>query len=157
RSDRVRVAEPVRALDGVVHVPAPVVLAHIAERGADSALCSHRVAACRKELGEAGGRQTAFGKAERGAQARASGPDDDDVVAVIDELVGAHGAAPKATLRTANTPAAAISVCANSAPTSVTVLAPAPCTESSTTTRTPSCECQAATSTKRMRSSAVQP
>ena len=32
--DGVLVAEPVRALDGVVHVPAPVVLAHVAERGA---------------------------------------------------------------------------------------------------------------------------
>ncbi len=36
--DGVLVAEPVRALDGVVHVQAPVVLAHVAERGADAAL-----------------------------------------------------------------------------------------------------------------------
>src|SRR5262249_6493975 len=36
--DRVLVAEPVGSLDGVVHVPAPVVLAHVAERGGDPAL-----------------------------------------------------------------------------------------------------------------------
>ena len=36
--DRVLVAEPVGALDGVVHVPAPVVLAHIAERRRNAAL-----------------------------------------------------------------------------------------------------------------------
>ena len=36
--DGVLVAEPVRPLDGVVHVPAPVVLAHVAERGGDAAL-----------------------------------------------------------------------------------------------------------------------
>src|SRR5207302_403547 len=123
--DRVLVAEPIRALDGVVHVPAPVVLTHVAQRRADSALGSHGVAARRKELADAGGRQTARGQSQRGAQARASCSDDDDVVAVIDELVGAHGAAPKATLRTANTPAAAISVCTNSTLTRVTVLAAA--------------------------------
>ena len=31
--DRVLVAEPVRTLDGVVHVPAPIVGTHVAERG----------------------------------------------------------------------------------------------------------------------------
>ena len=36
--DRVLVAEPVGALDRVVHVPAPVVLAHIAECRTDAAL-----------------------------------------------------------------------------------------------------------------------
>ena len=36
--DRILVAKPVRPLDGVVHVPAPIVLAHIGERGADPAL-----------------------------------------------------------------------------------------------------------------------
>src|SRR5271170_6868698 len=43
--DRVLVAEPVGPLDGVVHVPAPVVLAHIAERRADAALCRNGMAA----------------------------------------------------------------------------------------------------------------
>ena len=41
--DGVLVAEPIGAFDGVVHVPAPVVLAHIAERGGDAALCRHGV------------------------------------------------------------------------------------------------------------------
>ena len=55
--DGVLVAEPVRALHGVVHVPAPVVLAHVAERGADAALRGHGVAARGEQLGDAGGRQ----------------------------------------------------------------------------------------------------
>ena len=46
--DGVLVAEPVGALDGVVHVPAPVVLAHIAERGGDAALRRDRVRAGRE-------------------------------------------------------------------------------------------------------------
>src|SRR5207248_2997097 len=53
--DRVLVAEPVRPLDGVVHVPAPVVLAHIAERGADAALRRDGMAAGREDLADTGG------------------------------------------------------------------------------------------------------
>ena len=86
--DGVLVAEPVRALDRVVHVPAPVVLAHVAERGADAALRRHGVAAGREHLGDAGGPQPLLGHAEGGAQAGAAGADDDDVIGVIDDLIG---------------------------------------------------------------------
>src|SRR5437762_7538402 len=79
-----------------------------------------------EELADAGGRQAALGEPERGAQPRTSRSDDDHVVAVIDELVRAHGAAPSATLRTATTPAPASSTCANMRRTSVTVRAGAP-------------------------------
>src|SRR5579875_897350 len=41
--DRVLVAEPVGPLDGIVHVPAPIVLAHVAERCRDAALRRHRM------------------------------------------------------------------------------------------------------------------
>ena len=85
--DGVLVAQPVRALDRVVHVPAPVVLAHIAERGADAALGRDGMAAGREDLGDAGGAQALLGHAEGGAQARAAGADDDHVIAVVDDLV----------------------------------------------------------------------
>ena len=55
--DGVLVAEPVRPLDGVVHVPAPVVRAHIAERRGDAALRRDGVRAGREHLGDAGGAQ----------------------------------------------------------------------------------------------------
>ena len=55
--NRILVAEPVGALDRVVHMPAPVVLLHIAERRADAALGGDRVAASRKYLGDASGAQ----------------------------------------------------------------------------------------------------
>ena len=73
--DRVLVAEPVRALDRVVHVPAPVVRAHVAERGGDAALRRHGVRAGRKDLGDAGGPQARLGAADRRAQARAARAD----------------------------------------------------------------------------------
>jgi hypothetical protein len=43
--DGILVAQPVRPLDGVVHVPAPVVLAHIAKRRGNAALRCNRVRA----------------------------------------------------------------------------------------------------------------
>ncbi len=52
----------------------------------------------------------AWAQAERGAQARAAGADDDDVELVIDELVGRHQKAPvRATLRIEKTPRAPLS------------------------------------------------
>ena len=48
--DRVLVAEPVGALDGVVHVPAPVVRAHVAERGRNAALRRDGVRAGREHF-----------------------------------------------------------------------------------------------------------
>ncbi len=89
--DRVLVAEPVRTLDGVVHVPAPVVRPHVAERRADAALRGHGVAAGREHLGDAGGLQPRRAHAERRAQSRSAGADDDHVVGVIDDVVGARG------------------------------------------------------------------
>ena len=58
--DGVLVAEPVRPLDGVVHVPAPVVRMHVAERRRNAALRRHRMRAGRKHFCDAGGAQARF-------------------------------------------------------------------------------------------------
>ena len=79
--DRVLVAEPVRALDRVVHVPEPAVLAHVAERGADPALCGHRVRAGREHLRQHRNGQSCLRQRERGTHARAARADDDRVEA----------------------------------------------------------------------------
>ena len=65
--DGVLVAEPVRTLHGVVHVPAPIVGAHIAERGGDAALRRDGVGARREHLGDASGAQASFAGADHGA------------------------------------------------------------------------------------------
>ena len=78
--DRVLVAEPVGALDRVVHVPGPVVRAHIAEAGGNAALRRDGVAAGREDLGDVGGLQPGLRRAHRRAQPRAAGADDDDVI-----------------------------------------------------------------------------
>ncbi len=81
--DGVLVAEPVGALHRVVHVPAPVVRPHVAERRGDAALRRNRVRARGEHLRHARRLETGFGAAERCPQARAAGADDDDVVRVI--------------------------------------------------------------------------
>ena len=81
--DRVLVAEPVGALHRVVHVPAPVILAHVSERGGDAALRRDRVRAGGEDFRDAGGLQAGLGATERGAKAGAAGADDHDVIGVI--------------------------------------------------------------------------
>jgi len=94
--DRVLIAEPVRSLDGVEHVPGPVVRRVVAQRGGDAALRRHGMAAGREHLGDAGRLEAGLGTAHRRTQARTAGTHDDGVVAVVDDLVGCghYAAAP---------------------------------------------------------------
>ena len=89
--DGVLIAQPVRPFHGVVHVPAPVVLAHVAERGADAALRRDGVAAGGEHLGDAGGGQPGRADAEGGAQPRPAGAHHHHVIGVVDHLVSAAG------------------------------------------------------------------
>ncbi len=77
--DGVLVAQPVGALDGVVEVVVPVVLAHVAERGRHAALRRHGVRAGGEDLGERGHVQARAGEFQRGTHAGAARADDDDV------------------------------------------------------------------------------
>ena len=86
--DRILVAEPVRSLDRVIHVPAPVVGPHVPERGRNAALRRDGVRAGREHLGDAGGPQARVGAADAGAQARAARPDDDHVEGVVGDRIG---------------------------------------------------------------------
>ena len=89
--DRILVAEPVAALDRIVEVETPVVLAHVAECRGDAALRGDRVRARRENLGDARGVEPLLGHAEGGAQAGAARADHDDVVFVFVDLVAFHG------------------------------------------------------------------
>ena len=95
--DGVLVAEPIGALDGVVHVPAPIVLAHIAERGRNAALSRHGMAAGRKDFGDAGDLETLFCRFQGCAKPCATCPDDDDVEIVIGDRISGHINALRAT------------------------------------------------------------
>ncbi len=112
--DRVLIAEPVGTFDRVIHVPAPIVGAHVAERRRYSALRRHRMAACRKHLGETGCAEAGLGHAERRPQSGAARADDDDVVGVIREFVVRHDPiVPSVRCKIANTPAPPANTCRN--------------------------------------------
>ena len=81
-------------LIGVIHVPAPVVLAHVAKRGTDASLRCNRMAARRENLGNTGRAKSRLGQAKGGAQAGAARPDDDDIVTMIYKRVFTHNATP---------------------------------------------------------------
>ena len=89
--DRVLVAEPVGALDGVVEVVVPVVLAHVAERGADAALRGDGVRASREDLRQHGDVEAGARELQRRAHPRAAGADDDDVEAARRDAGGVDG------------------------------------------------------------------
>ena len=82
------IAEPVGPLDGVKHMPLPVIFPHIAEGGGDTALRRHGMAAGRKHLGDRrrfqSGRRHAHGR----AQARAARTDDNHVIFMFDYWIG---------------------------------------------------------------------
>ncbi len=85
--DGILVAEPIRASDGIEHVPAPVVLFDVAERGADAALRRDSMAACWKHLGHTGRIQAGRDHAERCSQSGPAGAEHDDVKGMVDDLV----------------------------------------------------------------------
>ena len=90
--DGVLVAEPVRALDRVIHMPAPVVLAHVAEGGAHPPLSGDGVAAGREQFGDASGAQPFEGHAKSRPQAGTTGADHHHIVLVIGNGIGfSHG------------------------------------------------------------------
>jgi hypothetical protein len=89
------VAQPVRALDGIVHVPLPVVGAHVLEARGNAALRGDGVRAGREDFCDAGGPQALLGHAQRGSQAGAAGAHDHHVEFVVDEFVCGHPPNPR--------------------------------------------------------------
>ena len=79
---RVLIDEVVATLDGVEHVPLPVVFFDIAQRGGDAALRGAGVRARRIEFADDGDIGLAR-HLDRGHQSRAASPDDDRIKSVI--------------------------------------------------------------------------
>ena len=86
--DRILIAEPIRPLNGVVHVPSPIVWSHVAERRRDAALRRDRVRAGRKDLGDARRPKSRLRTANGRPQSRATGADDDNVERMVGNRIG---------------------------------------------------------------------
>ena len=85
--DGVLVSEPVRALDGVIHVPSPVVRLHVAEGRVDASLGGDGVAAGGEELGDDGGLEPLLNETESCSEAGTSSSNDDGIVLMVDDWV----------------------------------------------------------------------
>ena len=83
----VLIAQPVRPLDGVVHMPAPVVFAHITQRGGNTALRGDRMTPGREHFGNARRFQAFFGHAKRRAKTSATGANDHHIISVVNYFV----------------------------------------------------------------------
>ncbi len=81
--DSVLVTEPVGALDGVVHVPSPVVLVHVTQSSVDTALSSDGVGTSREELGDTGSIETSLGKTKGSTETGTTGTDNKSIVLVV--------------------------------------------------------------------------
>ena len=93
--DGVLIAQPVRALDSVVHVPAPIVLAHIAHGRGDAALSSDRMATGWKNFRDTGGLQAGLGRTHGSPQARTARTDHHHIIDMVHNLIGLrHTSAP---------------------------------------------------------------
>jgi hypothetical protein len=84
----VLIAEPVSALDGVVHMPAPVVRAHIAERSRNAALRRDGVRARGEHFRDAGRAQASLGAADACPQAGAARAHHHDIECVVGDRIG---------------------------------------------------------------------
>lgn len=60
--DRILITQPVTTLDGIVHVPPPIILGHVSERGIDTALGGDGVRTRGEELGDACCFESGFGE-----------------------------------------------------------------------------------------------
>jgi hypothetical protein len=71
--DSILVSQPITTLDGVVHMPSPVILGHVTQSGVDTTLRCDSVRTSREELGDTGSLESGFGETESSSETSATG------------------------------------------------------------------------------------
>lgn len=77
------ITQPVGTLDGVVHVPSPVVLVHVSESRVDTTLGSDSVRSGREKLGDTSSVEASLGETEGSSQTGTTGTNNDGIVLVV--------------------------------------------------------------------------
>ena len=90
----VGVAQPVRTLDGVIHMPLPVIRAHVRQRCGNAPLGCNCMGAGRENLGHTGRAQSLLSHAQRRAQPRATCADHDDIIFMGFIVISCHTGSP---------------------------------------------------------------
>ncbi len=81
--NRILITKPITSLDSVVHVPPPIVLAHVSKSGVNSSLCRNGVGSRWEELGDTGRLESGFTKSHGSSQSTTTGTDDNGIVFVV--------------------------------------------------------------------------
>lgn len=81
--DSVLVTKPIGTLDGIVHVPSPVVLMLVTEGGIDASLGGGSMATGREKLGETSGVESLLSKTDRGSKTGTTTTDDKGIILVV--------------------------------------------------------------------------
>lgn len=81
--DGVLVAKPVGTLDGIVHVPSPVILVHVSEGGIDATLSGDGVASRGEELRYTGCVEASLGETEGCSQSGTTSANNEGIVLVV--------------------------------------------------------------------------
>jgi hypothetical protein len=79
----VLVSQPVGSLDGVVHVPPPVVLVHVSKGGVNSSLGGDGVRSGGEKLGDTSSVESGLGQTESRTKTGSSGSNDDSIVLMV--------------------------------------------------------------------------
>lgn len=77
------ITKPIGTLDGIVHVPSPVVFVHVAQSSVDAALRSDGVGSGREELRDTGSVETGLGKTESSTETSTTSTNDEGIVLVV--------------------------------------------------------------------------
>lgn len=77
------ITQPIGTLDGIVHVPSPVVLVHVSKGGVDATLGGDSVTSGREKLGDTGSVEAGLSETEGGSQTGATCTDNEGIVLVI--------------------------------------------------------------------------
>lgn len=78
--NRILVTQPITTLDGVVHVPPPIILGHVSQSGIDTTLGGDGVRTCGEKLGDACCLETGFSETEGCSETGTTGTAGDEVV-----------------------------------------------------------------------------
>ena len=85
--DSVLVTQPVTSLDGVVHVPSPVILVHVSKSSVDTTLSSDSVGSGGEQLGDTSSVETGLSQTEGGSQTSTTSTNDQGIVFVVNDGV----------------------------------------------------------------------
>ena len=100
--DSILISEPISTLNGVIHVPPPIVFTHITKCGADATLRCHSVTSCGEYFCNTCGSKASLCKTKGCTQPCSTCTNYHNIIIMIYKLIFIHQASPKKILSNEN-------------------------------------------------------